>query len=385
MPGGPLAGVTVVECASYISGPYAGLLLAQLGADVVKVEAPGSGDSFRRWGGTSHRKRTRPQFASLNYGKRSVPIDLSDPVGQVAYLELAGGADALVENFRPGTLDRFGVGEAAVRAHNPGIVYCTVTGFGHTGPYARRPAYDAIVQALSGLWSLLSPVTEPRAVGPAMSDTLGGLNGALAVVAGLAGAARNGDSPRRFDVSMLGSSLSLLGTTLANFAESGELETPFSRGRRSHSLAFCAGDGRPLAVHLSSPEKFWVRLTDVVGRADLRQDARFSTYPARLEHFEELCAELKSAFATRPRDHWLELLYEADVPAAPLYTIDEVVTDPHVRETGLLRQATGPAGENFLVPRGAISFAGDLEACSMEVPALGGHGNESMTRLEDRT
>jgi crotonobetainyl-CoA:carnitine CoA-transferase CaiB-like acyl-CoA transferase len=372
MPGGPLAGVTVIECASYISGPYAGQLLALLGADVVKVEAPGSGDSFRRWGGTSHDQRTRPQFAALNYGKSSVTIDLSEPEGQTEYLELAGAADAVVENFRPGTLDRFGVGETAVRARNADIVYCTVTGFGPSGPYAKRPAYDAIVQALSGLWSLLSPVSEPRAVGPAMSDTLGGLNAALAVVAGLAGVSRTKSAPRRFDVSMLGSSLSLLGTTLANHVESGELETPFSRGRRSHSLAFRAGDDRPLAVHLSSPEKFWVRLTDVVGRADLREDARFGVYTARLEHFDELRAELAVAFATQPRDHWLELLYEADVPAAPLYTIDEVVVDAHVRETGMLREATGPAGETFVVPRGAISFAGDLVACSMEVPALGG-------------
>lgn len=370
---GPLAGLTVVECAAYISGPYAGLLLAQLGATVVKVEAPGSGDPFRRWGGTSHLQRTRPQFASLNYGKRSVAIDLREPEGQAAYLDLTEGADALVENFRPGTLDRLGIGESAVRERNPEIVYCTVTGFGTTGPYAKRPAYDAIVQALSGLWSLLSPVSDPQAVGPAMSDTLSGLNGALAVVAGLAGVARSESAPRRFDVSMLGSSLSMLGSTVANYAESGETETPFSRGRRSHSLAFRAGDGAPFAVHLSSPEKFWVRLTDVVDRADLREDARFSAYPARLAHFDELMGELRTAFSTQPRDHWLGLLYEADVPAAPLHTIGEVVTDPHVQEAGLLREAKGPAGETFLVPRGAISFAGDRDACSMEVPLLGGN------------
>lgn len=398
MPGGPLAGVTVIECASYISGPYAGLLLAQLGADVVKVEAPGSGDSFRRWGGTSRGARVRPQFASLNFGKRSVAIDLGDPDGKAAYLDLVADADALIENFRPETLDRLGVGEDAVRLRNPGIVYCTVTGFGPAGPYARRPAYDAIVQALSGLWSLLSPVSEPRAVGPAMSDTLGGLNGALAVVAGLVGAARTGNGPRRFDVSMLCSSLGLLGTTLANHAETGELETPFSRGRRSHSMAFRAADGLPLAVHLSSPEKFWVRLTDVIGRPDLRDDERFNAYPARLEHFDEMQAELGAAIAAQPRDHWLEQLYAADVPAAPLYTIADVIDDPHVRETGLLREAVGPTGERFVVPGSAITYAGDLEACSMDVPALGGQRNEnekvptaddrrlkeSTSRLEDR-
>ena len=372
MPSGPLAGVTVIECASYISGPYAGLLLAQLGADVVKVEAPGSGDPFRRWGGTTAARRTRPQFASLNHSKRSVALDLREPDGQAAYLDLCAGADALIENFRPGTLDRLGVGEAAVRERNPRLVYCTVTGFGPTGPYAHRPAYDAIAQALSGLWSLLSPVSQPQAVGPAMSDTLSGLNTALAVVAGLAGVARSERAPRRFDVSMLGSSLGLVGLSVATFAESGEVEGPFSRGRRSHSIALRAGDGRPLAVHLSSPEKFWIRLTDVVGRPELREDERFATYPARLANFDALVAELEAALTGSDREHWLTLLHAADVPAAPINTIEEVVRDPHVRETGLLRQATGPAGENFLVPRGAIAFAGDTDACSMEVPVLGG-------------
>lgn len=369
---GPLAGVTVVENASYISGPYAGLLLAQLGADVVKVEAPGSGDPFRRWGGTTAAKRTRPQFAALNHGKRSVALDLRQPAGRAGYLDLVAGADALVENFRPGTLDRLGAGEAAVRERNPGIVYVTVTGFGPSGPYRDRPAYDAIVQAVSGLWSLLSPVSTPQAVGPAMSDTLSGLQGALAVTAGLAGTGRRDDAPRRLDVSMLAASLGLVGLSVATYAESGEVEGPFSRGRRSHSIALRAGDGRPLAVHLSSPEKFWLRLTDVVGRPGLRDDERFRTYPARLEHFEELTAELEAALAGSGRDEWLTVLHAADVPAAPINTIDEVVRDAHVRETGLLRQATGPAGESFLVPRGAIAFAGDTDSCSMEVPVLGG-------------
>ena len=372
MPGGPLDGITVIECASFISGPYAGLLLAQLGARVIKVEAPGTGDAFRRWGGSSSRAQVRPQFAALNYGKQSVALDLRSDGGQAGYLALVEAADALIENFRPGTLDRFGVGEAAVRERNPEIVYVTVTGFGPRGPYAGRPAYDAIVQALSGLWSLLSPVSKPRAVGPAMSDTVGGLNGALAVVAGLLAASRDRAAPRRLDVSMLAATLNLLGTTVANAAHTGEVETPYSRGRRSHSLAFRAGDGRAFAVHLSSPEKFWIRLTDVLGRADVREDPRFSSYAARLEHFDDLLDVLEPVVATRTRADWLRLLYAADVPAAPIHATDEVLTDPHVREAGLLGEATGPAGETFVVARGAISFAGDRHACSMEVPAVGG-------------
>ncbi len=373
---GPLAGVTVVENASYISGPFAGLLLAQLGADVVKVEAPVSGDPFRRWGGTSSARRTRPQFASLNVGKRSVCTDLREPEGKAAYLDLVADADAVVENFRPGTLDRLFVGEAAVRRRRPGIVYVTITGFGPVGPYAGRPAYDAIVQAVSGLWSLLTPLQHQQPVGPPVSDAMAGLNAALAVAAGLAGQARSrstgeADPPLRLDVSMLAASLNLFGSTLANHAETGEVETPWSRGRRSHSMAFRASDGATLAVHLSSPEKFWVRLTDVVERPGLRDDPRFATYPQRLVHFEELLAELSQAFAVHPRSCWLERLHAADVPAAPVHTVDEVAADEHVRAAGLLVRARGPAGESVLVPRAAISFVGDELACSLDVPALG--------------
>lgn len=313
---GPLAGITVVECASFISGPYAGLLLAQLGARVIKVEAPDSGDPFRRSGGAGGRRRTRPQFAALNYGKESVAIDLRSAPGRERYLDLVAEADALVENFRPGVLDRFGVGEQAVRRRKPVIVYCSLTGFGSSGPYAQRPAYDAIVQALSGLWGLLSPLSDPRAVGPAMSDTIAGLNGALAVVAGLAGVQRWPEAPTRFEVSMLASSLSFLGTTLANFGQTGEVESPHSRARRSQSYAWRAADGAPFAVHLSSPDKFWVRFTDVIGRHDLRADERFGSYAARLDNYHLLVSELAPLFMSEPRAHWLQRLTQADVPAA---------------------------------------------------------------------
>jgi formyl-CoA transferase len=231
MSSGLLPGVTVVEYASCISGPSAGLLLAQLGADVVKVEAPGSGAPFRRWGGTSPGQRTRPQFPSLNYGKRTVAIDLREPDGRVAYLQPVSGADALIENCRPGTLDGLGVGEAAVWEWNRDTVYCTVTGVGSTGPYAKRPAYGAIVQAVSRLCSLLSPVSDRQALGPPLSDAVAALNTALAVIAGLAGGARGrGEASRRCDVSMLAPSLDLVGLSVANYADSGEVAGVAFRG-----------------------------------------------------------------------------------------------------------------------------------------------------------
>jgi len=366
----PLSGVTVVECASYISGPYAGLVLAQLGARVIKVEAPGSGDSFRRWGGTAEKQRVRPQFASLNFGKDSVTLDLKDAEDQARLLDLAADADAFIENFRPGTLDGYGIGEAVLRERNPGLVHVSVTGFGPVGPYSGRPAYDAIVQALSGLWSQLTPLDDARPVGPPFSDMLSGLHGAVAVLAGLAGRGMGSGRPVRFDVSMLGASLGLLGATIANHVETGEIEAPRARGQRSHSMAFVAGDGLPLVVHLSSPEKFWVRLTDVLGVPALREDARFASYPARLAHFEVLLDELQAAFARGDRADWLRLLAAADVPAAPLSTVDQVVHDEHIVATGMLMTVEGPTGEPFTVPRGAVRFDGDDRAHHRRVPGV---------------
>jgi crotonobetainyl-CoA:carnitine CoA-transferase CaiB-like acyl-CoA transferase len=369
----PLDGITVVECASYISGPYAGLILAQFGARVVKVEAPGSGDSFRRWGGTAKKRRVRPQFASLNYGKESVTLDLRAPEDQARLFDLVASADAFIENFRPGTLDAFGVGETVLRALNPALVYVTITGFGQSGPSADRPAYDAIVQALSGLWSQLTPESDRRPVGPPFSDMVSGLHGAVAVLAGLAGRSVGGiDRPQRFDVSMLGASLGLLGATIANHVESGEVEGLHARGQRSHSMAFVARDGLPLVVHLSSPEKFWIRLTEVLDVPSLRDDVRFASYPARLENFDELLRSLQEVFRTGPRHLWLERLMTADVPAAPLATIDQVIHDPHVVDAGMLMTVEGPTGEQFTVPRGAIRFEGDDRSYRRSVPAVGG-------------
>jgi len=366
----PLSGVTVVECASYISGPYAGLVLAQLGARVIKVEAPGSGDSFRRWGGTAEKQRVRPQFASLNFGKDSVTLDLKDAEDQARLLDLVADADAFIENFRPGTLDGYGIGEAVLRERNSGLVHVSVTGFGPVGPYSGRPAYDAIVQALSGLWSQLTPLDDARPVGPPFSDMLSGLHGAVAVLAGLAGRGMGSGRPVRYDVSMLGASLGLLGATIANHAETGEVEAPRARGQRSHSMAFVAGDGLPLVVHLSSPEKFWVRLTDVLAVPELRADERFASYPARLANFEALLGELQTAFAVRDRATWLRLLAAADVPTAPLSTVDQVVRDEHIVTTGMLMTVEGPTGEPFTVPRGAVRFEGDDQAHHRRVPGV---------------
>ncbi|MCZ6564207.1 MAG: CaiB/BaiF CoA-transferase family protein, partial [Deltaproteobacteria bacterium] len=183
MSGPLLKKIKVLEMAHVISGPYAGMLLADLGADVIKVEMPGTGDYFRIWDGKDD--AIRPSFAAYNRGKRSVTINVQTQSGQELYLRLASKVDVVLENFRPGTLERFGVGYEAIREENPDVIYCSLTGMGPTGPYKHRPTYDAIAQAMSGLWSQLTDMDRPEPVGPAISDQLSGLYAAYGILGAL--------------------------------------------------------------------------------------------------------------------------------------------------------------------------------------------------------
>jgi crotonobetainyl-CoA:carnitine CoA-transferase CaiB-like acyl-CoA transferase len=371
---GPLQEYSIVECATYISAPLGGLILAQLGAEVTKVEIPGTGDPFRGWGGSPDGRTTTSSFAAMNYGKKSVALDLKSKAGQDRYIELVGRSDAVIENYRPGVLNRLGVGEERLRALYPELVYCSVTAFGKDGVYARRPGYDAVVQGMSGLLGLLSPAPDVRVVGPPLADCITGLNVAIAVVAGLLSRAGGRKPVLSLDVSMLAATLGVMGTSVASFGESGESEDPFSRARSSQSYVWGCSDGKLLAVHLSSSEKFWSGLTKAVGRPDLRTEPRYQTYANRERNFDDLREELASVFDRRGRDEWLATLIAEDVPAAPVNTIADVVSDLGVRSAGIIREAVDARGKKFVVPGGGITFEGSERVPgSMTIPDLGSH------------
>src|SRR5215218_9644977 len=209
-----LTGVRIVEMANVISGPYTGMLLADLGADVIRVEMPGSGDVFRLWDGTAG--AMRPQFAAYNRGERSITINVRHEGGREAYLRLAATADVVLENFRPGTLDRMGVGYDEVRAENPSVIYCNITGMGLSGPSHDRPTYDAIGQALSGLWSQLTDMQNPEPVGPPLCDQLASLYAVYGVLAALFSREKTGRG-QRLEASMLGAGLAFETTPVADY------------------------------------------------------------------------------------------------------------------------------------------------------------------------
>ncbi len=365
---GPLAGHRVVEMANFISGPYAAMLLADLGADVVKVELPGTGDPFRAWG--EYLGEIRPQFAAYNRGKRSVTIDVRRAEGRDLYRRLARTADVVVENFRPGTADQLGIGDDAVRAENARLVYCAITGMGSSGPYRDRPTYDAIGQAMSGIWSVLTDLHDPAPIGPPLSDMLTGTYAAYGVLAALVARGRTGQG-QKIETSMLSASMAFLAEPFANYLLTGEVSDQHSRPRRSQSYAFVAADGLPFAIHLSSPPKFWDALVSAIGRPELKDDARFRTKGDRVRNYAALRATLADTMRTRPRAEWLDVLQKHDVPAAPISNIAEVVADPQTKHLGMVRTFGSMNLVGF-----PVAFAESALAPGLPPPDLGAHNEE---------
>jgi crotonobetainyl-CoA:carnitine CoA-transferase CaiB-like acyl-CoA transferase len=362
-----LSGVTVIEVASVITGPYAGMLLADLGADVIKVESP-DGDQFRRWQAES--EEIRSAFAAYNRGKRSVVLDLKTEEGRQALERLVTGADVVIENFRPGVMDRLGVGWARLREVNPRLVYCYVSGMGSMGPERSRPTYDAVAQALSGLWSQLTDVSDPQPVGPPMADQLTGMFSAIAILAGLQHRVTTGEGTQ-VEVSMLAACLGFQTSAISAYCREGEVADMTSRAHNSQSYAFVASDGLPFAIHLSTPRKFWQGLCHTVERADLIDDERYATKSARIRAYDELHRIFGEVFRTAPRAHWLDALARHDVPAAPINRIDEALSHPQVEAIGIVDHGDDvPPGLRGLV-RSPISTGGEQLSSRRPPPLLG--------------
>jgi formyl-CoA transferase len=307
----------------------------------------------------------------VNYSKRSLAVDLRGDRGREVVRRLVRTADVFVENFRPGAVDRLGLGYGDVRALNERIVYCSISGFGSDGPYRDRPGYDTIGQALSGLLGLLTDLDDPKPMGVSLSDHITGVFAAYGILAALVGREHTGQG-RRIETSLLQATTAFLAENAARYlADGSETPTRGSRARLAQVYAFVAADGKPFVVHLSSPPKFWEALTDAAGRPELRADPRFADRRARAQHYDELQAELTMTFATRPRDEWVAALQAADVPAAAILRMDEVFADPQVRSLGLVRDLVHPTlGTMRLV--GSSVRMGSADRASAP-PLLGEH------------
>ena len=367
--GRPLDRIRVVEMSSVISGPYTGMMLADLGAEVVKVEMPGSGDVFRAWAGD--KSAVSPPFAAFNRDKRSVAIDVREADGAAQYLDLTASADVVFENFRPGKLESLGVGLSAVVERNPTVVYCAISGMGSSGPLRDYPTYDAIAQAMSGLWSQLTDMQDPESVGPPMCDQVASHYAVQGILSALFARERSGQGTA-IEISMLGAALSFQSVSIANYLETGAVADTLDRAKRSQSYAFACADSKPLAIHLSTPDKFWKGLTSVIGRPDLYDDPRFRTKTDRIREYHTLRSVLAAEFTRAPRDTWLDELRAVDVPCAPLNTIAEALEEPQAKHLGIV-QSFGSEERQMRLAGSPLHFSGVATPRRGPVPAVGEH------------
>jgi len=371
MNAGALDGIKVLEFANYVSGPFAGMLLSDLGAEVVKVETPDGGDPFRMWGKTDY----NGTFGSMNRNKKSVTLDLKSEAGRAAARRLALSADVIIENFRAGTMERLGLGYETLAADNPRLVYCSITGFGSHGPYRERAGYDTVGQAVSGLLAVLTDRKAPQPMGVSLSDHLAGTFAAYGVLAALM--ARNATGRGQMvETSLLQATLAFLGENAANYFEDHRVPSRATRCQRAQVFAFTAGDGLPFVVHLSSPEKFWRGLLTATDREALDTDARFATREARVKNYDALCAELAAAFRARPRAEWLERLGSQDVPSGPINTIDEVFADPQVAALDMLKILAHRTRGTVSVVGNPVRMSATPPRVDTAAPDLGAHNDE---------
>jgi len=374
-----LGDVRAVEMGTYITGPAAGMHLADLGADVIKVERPGSGDPFRAFKGGLY----SPHFQTYNRNKRSIALDTSEADDRRVFHELIATADVFIQNFRPGVAERLGAGEEELRRINPGLVYCAITGFGQTGPSRDRPAYDTVAQAASAYLRLLTPPANPRVIGPAIADAVTGHYAALGIVAALLERSKTGKG-RRLDISMLEAMCHFNLDSFTHYFSAGEVMGPLSRPMVSQSYTFACSDGKWIAIHLSSPQKFWEGLVASVGRADLLTDARFAERLNRIRHQQELIDIMTPVFASRTRDDWCAILLENEVPHSPAYDSNEALEDPQARHLHIAVEAMHPTMGPFKTVRPPYNFDGEAELNVIPPPMLDEHGDEIRTEIERR-
>jgi CoA:oxalate CoA-transferase len=370
-----LEGVRVLDLTNVLAGPFCCYQLAALGAEVIKVEAPGRGDLARELGADRelNERLMGASFLAQNAGKRSITIDLKHGRGKEAFLRLVASADALVENFRPGVMDRLGLGYEALREVRPDLVYCAISGFGQDGPLRTDPAYDQIVQGLSGVMSVTGgPDTAPLRVGYPVCDTMGGITAAFAIAAALFRRARTGEG-ESIDVSMLEATLVAMGWAVSNWLIAGVQPTPIGNENvtAAPSGTFRTGDGL-LNIAANRQEQFET-LCRLVGRDELIGDGRFAEREDRKRHRYELKAELEQALARRSAAEWASVLNANGVPAGEVLSVPEVLEHPQVAERGLIKRFAGVpgVGRDVAVVRAGFRLAhGDPEPTSPP-PSLG--------------
>lgn len=328
---GLLSDITVIDLSRVLAGPYCTMMLGDLGADVIKIEAPGRGDDTRHWGPPFTASGESAYFLCVNRNKRSLTLNLKSDEGLDILKKLIANADVLVENFKAGTLEKWGLSYEVLTRLNPGLIYCTITGYGYTGPYRDLPGYDFIIQAQGGIMSITGPEDgEPHKVGVAITDITAGHNAAIAILAALYARERTGRG-QRIDIALLDSQVAWLANVASNYMISAEVPKRYGNAHanivpyqvfkaKDKHFAFAVGN-----------DLQWGKFCEEIGRSEWAQDKKFSTNAARVENRVELIGLLSQIFSARDMQDWLALLEGLGIPAAPINTIDRVFDDPQVQ------------------------------------------------------
>ena len=380
----PLQGIRVLDLTNVLAGPFACHQLAHMGADVIKVETRNGGDLARQLGADPelNQRFMGVSFLAQNPGKRSITIDFKHPTGKQVFRKLVRNADVLVENFRPGVMKRLGLGYEELLGENAKLIYCAISGFGQDGPLRDLPAYDQIIQGMSGVMSITgAPENAPYRVGYPMADTIGGITAAFAVAAALADRERTGGT--FIDVSMLEAVMATMGWAVSNHLIAGREPMPMGNENvtASPSGTFRTGDGL-LNIAANKQEQF-ESVCRVVGRPDLIVDARFCDRQSRLLHRFDLKAELEEAMAQKSTDDWWRLLNQAGVPAGPVYSVPQALEHPQVAGRGMVgtfKDAPG-VGRDIRLVRTGFKVNGEAPTVDLPPPTLGQHSEEILAEL----
>jgi crotonobetainyl-CoA:carnitine CoA-transferase CaiB-like acyl-CoA transferase len=388
---GPLAGIRVLDLSRVLAGPWAGQNLADLGAEVIKIERPGVGDDSRAFGppwvkdAQGRDTRDSAYFTSANRGKKSMTVNLSQPEGQALVRELAAKSDVLLENYKYGDLQRYGLGYEDLKKLNPRLIYCSVTGFGQTGPYKERPGYDFMIQGMGGMMSVTGepddkPGGGPQRAGVPIADIITGMYASIAVCAALAHRAQSGEG-QQLDLALLDSQIALLAYQNTNYFATGK--PPRRIGNLHPNIVpyqpFRCADGEVILA--CGNDNLYRKFCAAAGCGELAQDPRFATNGKRVENREELTRLLGAIFAKRTKKEWVELLDAAGVPNGPINDIAQVFDEPQVKARGVRIEAAHPVAGTVPMVASPMRFSGTPLEHKTPPPMLGEHTDEVLQKV----
>ena len=353
---GPFSGVTVIDLTRVLAGPFSTMILSDLGARVIKVETPGTGDDAREYGPFVNGKSA--YFVSVNRGKESIALNLKDDADRVIFEKLLDTADIIVENYRPGTMEKLGYGWEDLHAKYPKLIYAACSGFGHTGPHSKRPAYDMVVQAMGGIMSITGqPGGEPTRVGMSIGDIGAGLYTTIGMVTALYDRERTGQG-RKLDIGMLDCQIAFCENAIARFGATGEIPGPL--GGRHPSITpfqvFKTLDGHMIIA--AGNNVMFHRFCDIIGRPDLKDDPRYESNRSRTEHQPELEAEVEGILATRTTADWLSELDPAGIPASGINNVEAVMAHPQVAPRKMVIEVDDPKVGKLKVAGNPVKLSG---------------------------